>query len=261
LYANINQEPFMDGKTVLITGAGIGLGKAMALTFAKEGYNVAVTDVLEEEGKAVAREINEAGGQASFIFMDVTSTDQVNAAVKEAEDLLGPIDTLICNAGIAKKIPLSTMKDEEWDLTMEVNLKGMMRVIRATSPSMISRGSGAILCLSSVVGTSYGWPDHIPYTASKGGVAGIVMGAAMELAGAGIRVNGIAPGLIRTAQTLDPVHSVGPEGLSAFAPNIPLGRIGDPSDIADVAVFLCSDKARYVTGQVLTVDGGLVIKL
>jgi 3-oxoacyl-[acyl-carrier protein] reductase len=251
----------MTQATVLISGAGIGIGRAIAQAFAKAGERVIVTDVLRNEGTTCAAQINATGGIAEFHEMDVTDTVQVDALVAKVEQAYGAVDTLICNAGIAKKIPLSTMTDAAWDLTLDVDLKGMMRMIRAAAPAMRRRKRGAIICLASVVGTAYGWNEHIPYSAAKAGVAGLVRGAAIELAGDGIRVNGIAPGFIRTAQTLDPVHSVGAEGLDAAAGRIPLGRVGDPSDIADVAVFLASDKARYVTGQVITVDGGLLVGL
>ena len=156
---------------------------------------------------------------------------------------------------------MSTLTDDEWDETINVNLKGMVRVLRAAAPSMRAAHSGAVVCLSSIVGSLLGWPEHIPYGASKGGVAGLVRSAALELAADGVRVNGIAPGVIRSAQTLDPVNSLGEEGLAAFAETVPLGRVGNPEDIADVAVFLLSDKARYLTGQVLAVDGGTTISL
>ena len=248
-------------KTVLISGAGIGIGSGIATAFANSGYRVIVTDVLVEEGRGVAAALVEQGAQASFHEMDVTSTAQVNDVIAEVEAAHGPLAAMVCNAGIAKKIPLPTMTDDEWDLTIDVDLKGMMRMVRAAAPQMRDAKSGAIVCLASIVGTQLGWDEHIPYSAAKAGVAGFVKGVAIELAADGVRCNGIAPGLIRTAQTLDPVHSVGEEGLNAFVPNIPLGRIGDPSDIADVALFLASDQARYVTGQTITVDGGLMVSL
>lgn len=251
----------MSKSTVLISGAGIGIGRGLAEAFAADGYRVIVTDVLADEGNAVAQALVETGAEAEFHEMDVTSTDQVNSVVASVEKVHGPLSTVVCNAGIAKKIPLPTMTDEEWDLTIDVDLKGMMRMVRAAAPGMQSEKRGAVVCLASIVGTALGWHEHIPYSAAKAGVAGFVKGVAIELAPHGIRANGIAPGLIRTAQTLDPVHSVGEEGLQAFIPNIPLGRIGDASDIADVAVFLASDKARYMTGQTLTVDGGIMVAL
>ncbi|MDX2222652.1 MAG: SDR family NAD(P)-dependent oxidoreductase [Rhodospirillaceae bacterium] len=251
----------MKGQTVLISGAGIGIGRGIALAFAAESARVIVTDVLAAEGAGVSAEIAGKGGAAEFHPMDVTDTAQVNAVIADVERRHGPIATLVCNAGIAKKIPLPTMTDAAWDTTLDVDLKGMMRMIRAAAPDMRRARAGAIICLASVVGTAYGWNEHIPYSAAKAGVAGLVRGAAIELAKDGVRVNGIAPGFIRTAQTLDPVHSVGPAGLDAAAPTVPLGRIGEPSDIADVAVFLASPKARYITGQIITVDGGLLVGL
>lgn len=248
-------------KTVIISGAGIGIGKATSEAFAREGYCVVVTDVLVDEARAVAAAIEDKGGKAQFHAMDVADTDAVNAVVAEVEQQFGPLACVVCNAGIAKKLPLATLTDEEWERTLDVDLKGMMRMIRAAAPAMREAKSGSIVCLASIVGTQLGWDEHIPYSAAKGGVAGLVRGVAIELAGDGIRANAIAPGLIRTAQTLDPVNSVGDEGLNAFIPNVPLGRIGDPSDIADVAVFLASDKARYLTGQTITVDGGLMVAL
>lgn len=248
-------------RTVIISGAGIGIGKATAGAFAREGYRVIVTDVLVEEGRAVAGAINEGGGMAQFHEMDVADTAAVDAVIAATERQHGPLSCVVCNAGIAKKLPLATLSDEEWETTLDVDLKGMMRMIRAAAPAMREAKTGSIICLASIVGTQLGWDEHVPYSAAKGGVAGLVRGVAIELARDGIRANAIAPGLIRTAQTLDPVHSVGDEGLAAFTPKVPLGRIGDPSDIADVAVFLASDQARYITGQTITVDGGLMVAL
>jgi 3-oxoacyl-[acyl-carrier protein] reductase len=248
-------------RTVIISGAGIGIGKATAEAFAREGYRVIVTDVLADEGRAVAAAIEAAGGMAEFFVMDVADTGSVNAVIAEVERRHGALDCVVCNAGIAIKLPLATLTDAEWDRTVDVDLKGMMRMIRSAAPAMREAKSGSIVCLASIVGTQLGWDEHVPYSAAKAGVAGLVRGVAIELAGDGIRANAIAPGLIRTAQTLDPVNSVGDEGLSAFAPKVPLGRIGDPSEIADVAVFLASDKARYLTGQTITVDGGLMVAL
>tara|TARA_B100001094_G_C18043657_1_gene726304 strand:+ start:278 stop:1051 length:774 start_codon:yes stop_codon:yes gene_type:complete len=251
----------MSNQTVIISGAGIGIGEATAKAFAASNYKVIVTDVLTDEGNNVAKSISENGGYAEFHEMDVTSTANVNDVISAVEKKYGSLSTIVCNAGIAKMIPMKTMKDEEWDLTIDVDLKGMMRMVRAGTPGMKEVKGGSIICLASVVGTTYGWDEHIPYSAAKAGVTGFVKGTAIEFAKYNIRANAIAPGFIRTAQTLDPVHSVGEEGLEAVAPSIPLGRVGDPSDIADVAVFLASDKARYITGQTITVDGGVTVGL
>jgi len=149
--------------------------------------------------------------------------------------------------------------DDKWDLTMDVDLKGEFRVARAAIPAMRHQKQGAIICLSSIMGIAYGWDEHVHYSAAKAGVVGLVRGLAVELARDGIRVNGIAPGYIRTAQALSKQHSLGPEGLEKAAAFIPMGRVGEPEDIADVALFLASDAARYLTGQVITVDGGLLV--
>ncbi|MCZ8131150.1 MAG: SDR family NAD(P)-dependent oxidoreductase [Steroidobacteraceae bacterium] len=246
---------------MLITGAGIGIGRACAETFAALGDHVVLTDVLEEQGRETCAALRAAGGSAEFRKLDVTSTRDADAAVAAVEAARGPLDVIVANAGIAHRMPLATMTDELWHHTLDVDLTGMIRVVRAAAPRMRAAKRGAIVCISSVVGTAYGWNEHVPYTAAKAGVAGLVKGLAIELAADRIRVNGIAPGFIRTAQTLDPVNSVGQAGLDAVAPRIPLGRVGEPRDIADVVAFLVSDSARYLTGQTITVDGGLLVGL
>ncbi len=251
----------MKQKTVLVTGAGIGLGRAISCALGAAGYQVFVTDVLTDEGERVAANIRDLGGDAEFHYLDVTDTGGVSRLCADIEARYGAIYGLVLNAGIARTLPLATLTDDQWDETIDVNLKGMLRVLRAAAPGMRAAKQGAIVCLSSIVGSLLGWPEHIPYGASKGGVAGLVRSAALELAADGIRVNGIAPGVIRSAQTLDPVNSLGEEGLAAFAENVPLGRVGEPEDIAEVAEFLLSDKARYLTGQIIAVDGGTTISL
>ncbi|MEP3278815.1 MAG: SDR family NAD(P)-dependent oxidoreductase [Stappiaceae bacterium] len=246
-------------KTVLITGAGIGIGRASAFAFARAGHRVIVTDVLEDEGNAVVDAIRSQGGEAEFHSLDVTSTERSDAVVAAVETQYGALDALLCNAGIAHKVPLDSLSDEKWDHTFEVDLKGMFRVIRAAVPKMRETGRGSIVCLSSIMGVAYGWDEHVHYSAAKSGVVGLIRGLAVELAPAGVRVNGIAPGYIRTAQALSKEHSLGPEGLEQAAEFIPMGRVGEPEDIADVIVFLASDAARYMTGQVVTVDGGLLV--
>lgn len=246
-------------RTVLITGAGIGIGKATAEVFGRGGDHVIVTDILEAEGTAVADAIRDAGGSAEFMRLDVRSTAQAEAIVADVEARHGAIDVIVANAGIAHRVPLDRLDDEKWDLTFDIDLKGMIRVVRPALPAMKARGGGAVVCVSSIMGVAYGWDEHVHYSAAKSGVVGLVRGLAVELARSGIRVNGIAPGYIRTAQLLSKEHSLGPEGAEAAGAFIPMGRIGEPEEIADVIVFLASSAARYMTGQTVVVDGGLLV--
>ena len=246
-------------ETVLITGAGIGIGAATARAFGEAGYRVIVTDVLDDEGQKVASQIAENGGEAEYHHLDVTSTEEVDRMVADAEGRYGPLGCVVANAGIAHRVPLPDLTDERWDHTHEIDLKGVMRVCRAAAPAMRGRGRGSMVAVSSIMGVAYGWDEHVQYSAAKAGVVGLVRGLAVELARDGIKVNGIAPGYIRTAQALSEKHSLGPEGLEKAAEFIPMGRVGEAEDIADVILFLASDAARYLTGQVLVVDGGLLV--
>lgn len=246
----------------LVTGAGIGIGAETARRLARAGHHVIVTDILDDEGQQVASSIVTSGGSAEYRHMDVSATDSVDAVIRDVTAARGEsLDIVVTNAGIAKHMPLSGLSDEQWDLIQDVDLKGMMRVIRAALPGMQAARSGAIICLSSIAGYVVGWGDHVPYATAKAGVSGLVRATAIETAAYGIRVNGIAPGLIRTAQSMDPVHSLGPDGLQAAESGVPLGRIGSPEDIANVINFLSSPEAAYITGQILVVDGGLTISL
>lgn len=243
----------------LITGAGIGIGRACAKALAARGDIAIVTDVLEDEGRAVVQEIRKAGGEAEFQHLDVRDTNRANAVIKDIETRFGGVQTIVANAGIAHRVPLEQLTDEKWDHTFDIDLKGMLRVIRPAAAGMKARGTGSIVCLSSIMGVAYGWDEHVHYSAAKAGVVGLVRGLAVELARSGVRVNGVAPGYIRTAQLLSEKHSLGPEGAKTVGDIVPLGRIGQPDDIADVVAFLASNGARYLTGQVIAVDGGLLV--
>jgi 3-oxoacyl-[acyl-carrier protein] reductase len=151
----------MDTKVVIITGAGIGIGRATAFAFGRAGYHVVVTDVLEAEGRAVSQSIVGEGGSAEFALLDVTSTAMTDAVVADVEQRHGRIDAIIANAGIAKKVPLAEMSDTEWDKTFEVDLKGIMRIVRAAAPGMRARKAGSIVALSSIMGVAYGWDEHV----------------------------------------------------------------------------------------------------
>jgi 3-oxoacyl-[acyl-carrier protein] reductase len=246
-------------RTVLITGAGIGIGRATALAFAGAGYHVVATDILEKEGNEVAEAVRGRGGSAEFRRLDVRSTAEADATVAAVEKQHGAIDCIVANAGIAHKVPLPALSDDKWDFTFDIDLKGIFRVVRPALGGMKARKSGAIVCLSSIMGVAYGWDEHVHYSAAKSGVVGLVRGLAVELAREGIRVNGVAPGYIRTAQLLSKEHSLGPEGADKAGEFIPMGRIGEPEDVADVILFLASSAARYMTGQTVVVDGGLLV--
>lgn len=247
--------PQMDKRIVLISGAGIGIGRAAALTFGAQGDHVIVTDVLDDKGADVVTEIEAAGGSAEFHHLDVTSTEAADALVGDLNTRFGGIDVIIANAGIALRVPMSEMTDETWHKTMDVDLYGMLRVIRPALPAM--KKGASIICLSSIMGTNYGWDEHVHYSTAKSGVIGLIRGLAVEFADKGIRVNGVAPGYIRTAQLLNPGHSLGPDAAEIASPYIPMKRLGEPAEIANVIKFLASDDASYLTGQVITVDGGL----
>jgi 3-oxoacyl-[acyl-carrier protein] reductase len=246
----------MDKRVVIVTGAGIGIGKSVAERFAGQGDHVVVTDVLEAEGNAVTEAITAAGGSAEFHALNVRDTAAADALVGDVIDRFGRIDVLVANAGIAHRVPMSEMTDEKWDETFDVDLKGMLRVIRPALPAM--EAGGSIICLSSIMGVAYGWDEHVHYSSAKAGVVGLVRGLAVEVAKRGIRVNGIAPGYIRTAQLLSEKNSLGPNAAEIASPYIPMGRLGEPEEIASVIGFLASADASYLTGQVVTVDGGLL---
>lgn len=244
---------------VLVTGGAIGIGAATARAHAAQGDHVIVTDVLETEGRDTVAAIAKAGGSAEFQPLDVRSTEAADSLIAKIEADHGPVTTIVANAGIARRVAVEALSDAQWDETFDIDLKGMFRVIRAATPGMKRAGRGAVVCVSSIMGVAYGWDEHVHYSAAKSGVVGLVRGLAVELAGAGIRVNGVAPGYIRTAQLLSREHSLGPEGAETVGEFIPMGRIGEPEDIADVIVFLSSHAARYMTGQVVVVDGGLLV--
>jgi len=246
----------MDKRVVIITGAGIGIGRATAMRFADQGDHVIVTDVLADEANATVEDIAKAGGSAEYLPLDVRDTSAADALVADVAQRHGRLDVIVANAGIAHRVPIAEMTDEKWDTTFDIDLKGMLRVIRPALPVMTQ--GGAIVCLSSIMGVAYGWDEHVHYSSAKAGVVGLVRGLAVEIAKRGIRVNGVAPGYIRTAQLLSEKNSLGPKAEEIASPYIPMSRLGEPDEIASVIGFLASTDASYLTGQVVTVDGGLL---
>ncbi len=249
------------GKVVLVTGAGsqIGIGRQIALSAAGRGATVVAADIVPDDLDLTVAQVREAGGEATGFVVDVADQRAVARMVEDAEGAHGRIDILVNNAGIAKKARFLDLDEEQFRRTLDVNLGGTYNCCRAVARGMIERRSGSIVNFSSVMGHPWGWNEHVHYSASKAAIEGLTRGLAVELGPFGIRVNTVAPGFIETAQSTSREHSVGREGLELAVPYIPLGRIGQPDDIADVVLFLASDAARYITGQVLLVDGGITL--
>lgn len=242
---------------LLVTGAASGIGRAAALSAAAAGWAVAVGTFAGDpyDASAVVAEIAAAGGRALAVAADVRDSAQLDAAVATAVAELGGLDGVLANAGVLKRAPLEAVTDEDWNRILDVDLTGVMRTVRAAAPVLPPGGS--VVVVSSIAGAAVGWAGHTPYAAAKAGLLGFVRSAALELGPRGVRVNAVLPGVIESPQSLDPVNSGGEQGLVGSARAIPLGRVGQPADVADVITFLLSEAARYVSGQTLTVDGGL----
>jgi 3-oxoacyl-[acyl-carrier protein] reductase len=250
-------------KVVIVTGAAAGIGRGTALRFAEEGCRVAAWDVNDAGAAALDAEISAAGGTGWFQKVDVAKAAEVAAAVAAVIERWGTIAVLVNNAGIVRDAQLvkykdgevvATMTDEQWEAVIGVNLRGVFNCTRAVAPHMIAGGGGAILNASSVVGL-YGNFGQTNYVATKAGVIGMTRTWARELAKFRIRVNAVAPGFVATE-----ILSAMPEKvLQGMVGHTPLGRMGQPRDIAEAYVWLASDAASWITGQTLGVDGGLVV--
>ncbi len=248
----------MTARRALITGGSIGIGAACVRQFAAAGYSVVLADVLDDGGERLAADLRGAGHDATYVHMDMTSPSDIVQGVAEHEG--DGFDVVVANAGIARLQPFPTLSDEAWNETLDVNLNGSMRVYRAALPGLIARGGGSLISLSSISGVAYGWDRHAHYSASKAAVIGLVRALAVEFGADNVRANAIAPGFIRTAQSLDEANSLGEAGLVSATSTIPLGRVGEPDDVAGVALFLASPAALYISGQVIVVDGGLLVR-
>jgi 3-oxoacyl-[acyl-carrier protein] reductase len=238
----------------VVTGAGRGIGRAIALKFASEGADVVVVSRTQENSEKVAAEIRALGRRAWAHAVDVADAAAVNAAAEKILAETSQVDLLVNNAGVTRDGLLMRMSDADWDTVVNTNLKGAFLVTKAFSRAMIKARRGCIVNISSVIGL-IGNAGQCNYAASKAGVIGFTQSVARELAGRGIRVNAIAPGFIQTDMT----SVLKEEMKAALLKQIPLGRLGEAEDIADAALFLASPAARYITGQVLTVDGGMVM--
>jgi 3-oxoacyl-[acyl-carrier protein] reductase len=251
------------GKVVIVTGAAAGIGRATAVRFAREHAKVAAWDVCDSQASAVVDDMAAVGADALFSRVDVASKDSVAAAVEEVAARWGRIDVLVNNAGIVRDAQLvkwkegtltGQMSDEQFDAVIGVNLRAPFLCARAVVPHMIKAGGGAIINASSVVGL-YGNFGQTNYVASKSGIIGMTRVWARELGKHKIRVNAIAPGFIAT----DMIKAMPEKVLESMVAHTPLGRMGTPEDLAEAYVWLASDAASFVTGTVLSVDGGLVV--
>ncbi len=241
----------------MITGAGQGIGRAIALKFAKEGTSVIVNNVTEDKAKSVSKEIEEMGGSATPIQADVAHQDEVTNMVSKVMDEFGKIDILVNNAGIQTSSPFLKLPVAEWDRIIDVNLKGTFLCSQLVANNMIKNNYGKIVNIASI---HYIIPrlNRIHYDVSKAGIAIMTKEMALELAKYKINVNCIAPGFIATEMNKEILGS--PEKLNENISRIPWGRMGEPEDIANAALFLVSDEAEYITGAILNVDGGLGLK-
>ena len=244
----------LKGKTALVTGSARGIGKAIAERLASLGAKIVVSDILGDMAESTARELREKGFGAISLRTDVTSAPDVEKTIEDILAKFGALDILVNNAGITKDALIVRMSEEDWDRVLNINLKGAFLVTQASAKVMMKQRSGRIINISSVVGRM-GNAGQANYSASKAGLIGLTKSAAKELSGRGITVNAIAPGYIATEMT----EKLPQAAKDAFLNNIPLKRAGTPEDIARVVAFLASDDASYITGQVIGVDGGLLM--
>jgi NAD(P)-dependent dehydrogenase (short-subunit alcohol dehydrogenase family) len=245
-------------KVAIVTGAGAGIGRAIALLFSEEGATVVVAEVLEDRGLETASLIREKGNQALFIKTDVRDLNEIQRAVSETVREFGRIDILVNNAGVLQYLPFVQVTEEDWDRIIDINLKGTFFFAQAAAKEMTrARQGGKIINMSSIASeVAIEFQSH--YMASKGGVRMLTKGMALELAPYGINVNALAPGTIETEMTRQDLEdpTIREEAIDA----IPLGRIGTPLDVARAALFLATEESDYITGEMIFVEGGYIIR-
>jgi len=243
----------------IVTGGGSGIGRATAKRFASDGAQVVVTDVDADGGEETVSQIEADGGEATFLEADVTDEDDVKATVETAVDTYGGLDFAFNNAGIEGANESSSQQSRSnWDQVIDINLTGVFLGIREQLPAMLEDGGGAIVNTASVAGL-LGFPNLSPYVASKHGVVGLTKTAAVEFSADGVRVNAVCPGVIETPMVAR-TREEDPEMMEQTAAATPIGRLGEPEEIAAAVVWLCSDDASFVTGESLVVDGGYSVQ-
>ncbi|MEO0234764.1 MAG: 3-oxoacyl-[acyl-carrier-protein] reductase [candidate division WOR-3 bacterium] len=242
------------GKNVIVTGGLRGIGKSISLSFASEGANVIVFDLIDDNLQEIKKEIEKFGVSFEYFKVDVSSFSMVEQVVEEVMKKYENIDFLINNAGITKDNLLISMTEEEWDKVIAVNLKGTFNCSKSVVKYMIKKRKGVITNISSVIGIM-GNKGQSNYAASKAGIIGFTKSLAKEVGSRNVRVNAIAPGFIETDMT----KKLPEEVIKEYAKLIPLGRMGIPEDVANLCLFLSSEKASYITGQVIHCDGGMLM--
>jgi len=248
----------LKGNVTVVTGAGRGIGRGIALRFGQEGAKVAVIDILTENSQQTARMIREAGGEAIALYGDVSKSSDVDQFIMKILEVFGKIDILVNNAGIGgSKTCLDTL-EEEWDRMVAVNLKSVFLVCKRVIPEMLKIGRGKIINIASAYGI-FGSPHTSAYSASKAGIINLTKQLAVDYSPMNIYVNAISPGLVETEMTQHKVRDQ--QALKYFLQFIPLGRHGTPADIAGAALFLASEDSDFITGHNLVVDGGETIRL
>ncbi len=242
----------MELKSVIVTGGSKGLGRGIAQVFAREGAKVLVVARQQDAGEQTAKGIVDAGGTASFFRADVSNWDDVEAMAEAAVDRYGGIDILCSNAGIFPSARVEEMTQVEWDTVNSVNLKGTFFAVKACLPELKKKEEGRILLTSSITGPITGYPGWAHYGATKAGMLGFMRTAAIEFARYNITINAVMPGNIMT----EGLDDIGEDYLRRMEQSIPMGKLGDPEDVAYAMLFLASHEAKYITGQTLVVDGG-----
>ena len=241
-------------QVAIVTGSARGIGKTIALQLAEAGANLVISDLNVEAGNETVNEIKKMGRQAIWIEADVSKSDQATMLIEETQEKLGRLDILVNNAGITRDNLLMRMSEDEWDSVIAVNLKGTYNCIRAATKFLMKQRSGRIINIASVVG-QMGNAGQANYASSKAGVIGLTKSVAKELAARNILVNAVAPGFIETAMT----EKLPEKARESLLNLIPLAKLGQPEDVAKVVLFLSSNRSNYITGQVINVDGGMVM--
>lgn len=244
---------YFAGKTIIITGAASGIGRATALIFAREGANVLCSDIDEEGAIRIANEVNEAGGKGETVVADVTSRESVDELIRKTKETFGRIDFQFNSAGAAlRRSPFMEIEEDLWDKTFDLNVKGVYYCMQAVIPEMLENGRGVIVNMASMAHVRGGPGTSVHYAAAKGAVVSMSLGVGREFANQGIRCLSISPGPVDT-----PFHKISsPEWMKASKEAVPMGRFGQPEEIGEMVLFMCSDACDFMTANTVFINGG-----